>query len=290
MNEILGSIKFIMKKTKFFSFKLLVNERISPLIVLVLFCFREAWVNRFYLRFYKDIPYVTLRDRVEKSKNLSDDFIIKSDGFNKLKEINIVMRGDSLMNHEKEINYNYPTFYVNTYKKMKGDRIIYISGDCTKYEEINSLGLYPSVFIGTGVEKDDGYSCLKNKKYVDIFSTQKKPKLHILHKLGVGQLGSGLASIACLESFSEKVNIYGFDEYFDDYLSNKSFFQCLLSIYKIPAVDYNRMKLISAKFINLYYVGIMIESEKFNIRSFLKDANSQKNLLYKIDTMFSRRS
>jgi hypothetical protein len=294
------SIHFSFKKfiaDIHFSFKyFFIAEVLSPVIVLTLFHLNEIWASKFYLRFYKEIGFVSPFKRVNKTNIFLDDFFTQVEGLASFQEINIVMRGDSVTEFSNNINYKLPTFYVNFYKKGKADKSIYITADGGVYVKMKKLNLYPTILITDTKEieteratfaNDVAYHS-KNSKFLDIFQKDKKIRLCVSHKAGAKQLGSGLGVIACLASTAKKVNVYGHDAYFGNNISNISYFQCLISIYRTPDSSYRRLKLIAEKFLNLYYVKIMLQDEKFNVYSFLGNVDSQAKLFDKIDRMLSK--
>jgi hypothetical protein len=261
-------------------FKLLFNERISPMIVLALFHLNETWVNWFYSRWYKHIGFFSLSDRVEKSNDLLNDFIVKVDGIKDMKEINIIMRGQSFDDNKSDIDYSHPTFCVNIYSKVNEEGVTYITSDSEIYYKMDGLDLHPLILIG-----DNKNSGKENKGLLKSPYLSKSVRLNVLHKRGPRPIGSGLETIICLSTVADKVNVYGFDSYFDNYLEEKTYFECLVSIYKTPGVGYRRLNLIAERLINLYYLNIMSKDTKFNVQSFLSNVDSQSKLFKKINNM-----
>jgi hypothetical protein len=281
-----------MKKYIHFSFENFITERVSPVIVLILFHFNEVLVNKFFFKFYKHVGFIGLHERINKTNNFLDDFSIKTKGLKKNREINIVMRGVSASKVSNNINYKLPTFYVNVYKKGEADESIYISGDSYICEKMKKHKLHPIILVnskleGPGFINSNEY-CLNGSKHPSVFQKNEKLKLYVKHKTGDRPLGSGIMAIACLAKVANKVNIYGYDMYFTSHIDNISYFQCLMSIYKTPNNNYRRLNLMAEKFINLYYIKRIIQDEKFSIYSLLTKTDCQVKLLAKIDRMLCK--
>ncbi|MBT7556398.1 hypothetical protein HN615_05685 [Candidatus Woesearchaeota archaeon] len=260
------------------------DERLSPIMVLILFCINETWVNRFYSKFYKKVGFLSLSSRVKKSSNFLDDFFIEVKGLKNFKEVNLVMRGDSISEYEDEIDYEHITFYLNVYEKGKSNCPIYLTADGSKYLLLKKLNLSPSILIDS-VNPRLKQSYFGDSKCFRSFLSGEDLDLYVSHKSGDLPLGSGLVAIICLASITKKLNIYGIDNYFDDHLNKKSYYQYLMSIYKTPFLSYRRLDLIAEKFINLYYLNKMMDDNRFNIRSFLTSIESHDKINNKIERM-----
>jgi len=275
-----------------FSLENFITERISPIIVLILFHFNEVLVNKFFFKFYKDVGFIGFHERINKTNNLLDDFSIQTKGLKKIREINIVMRGVSASKVSNSINYQLPTFYVNVYKKGEADESIYITGDGDIFMKMKKHNLHPIILVdpdpeGLAFINSNEYR-LKGGEHLSVFQNNEKLRLSVKHKTGDRPLGSGLTAVACLAKVANKVNIYGYDMYFTSHIDKISYFQCLMSIYKTPNNVYRRLDLMAEKFINLHYIKRMIQDEKFSIHSFLTKVDCQVKLLAKIDRMLCK--
>ena len=289
----LDCMYFLIKKIRIFIIRNFIIKGFSPFFVVFSLYVYPPLVNSFVsfikLIFRHELGLLGLNNRLKKTNNPIDDFDIKKNDLKKEDEINIILRGSSLKKYFNEIDFNFKTFYVNFYgdkfvdceKITIQDNIVYTTGDNAAYKKITSEGLFPV------------YNFSQN-------STHKS-------KVKSFSLGSGLVVITALSGTAKKINVYGWDCYFKENLSDMSYFKCLRAIASpaergkggtllkgdgtslIPIKNNCYSKVIPfvfQKIVNIHYASRFIATGRFNIRSNLSGVSSQNKILESIDILF----
>jgi len=280
-------IKRIVISAYNFAIETVLNAWIGPVTVVFLFYFYPSGINYFNkaLRFYRDIGVPYPDKKSLRNYNCLDDFQTNIHGIRSLGEINILLRGESIHEYKDKIDFNLPTFFVNFKRGIldidKKD-IVHITADYTRYNKMIKDNLTPIIFIGRTGDTEGEYCCNNNKH--EIFCKDKNLIADIIHssnQKGVS-FGSGLPSIVALSKLSNKVNIYGWDFYSNDFLEKKSHFQFIGYLLSREKNHGSPLGITIRKLINVYYASCLSKDNKFYIHSYLRNTSDNLNIIKKI--------
>jgi hypothetical protein len=233
-----------------------------------------------------DIPLPIGDERIKETPSVFDDFLVQISGIKKIDEINIVMHGKSLEKYEKSIDYSLPTFYVNFYGhhrskiQQNNSNIINITGDSRVYKIMKGETNKPIIFISMDKSKSSiqpykGSSKIYSKDALICFVSP-------LITLEGMQFGSGLGTIVALKKISNKINIYGWDNYLDKDIRELSLIQYISYLHSIPKSPYyRRLYLMTEKVVNLVYAYRIASNDKIKIYSYLTGISDSKDLYFK---------
>lgn len=233
----------------------------------------------------RNIPLPVGNERIEETSNVFDDFLVQISGIHKMQEINIVMHGESLKRYQDSINYNLPTFYVNFYgvhsSKIKNPKnLINITGDERVYEILKNETDKPVILLSRNklksrLQPHKGRSKIYSKESLEVFISP-------LTNLEGMQFGSGIATIVALKKITNKMNIYGWDNYLTKDIRDLSLIQYICFLYKIPKSPYyRRLYLMTEKIINLVYAYRIASNSNIKIYSYLSGILDRKDLYLK---------
>lgn len=184
------------------------------------------------------------KNRLDLNSDLFDDFLVMYDGDEMMKEVNLIFRGQVT----DKVDKNIPTFFLNPSSELRADGYIdpyyitadggvlaaYLSAEDGRKGYARELPRDRVLFVHTNMMLDK--KVMQNKKLLqeDAFLNGReilrkdiekhwggvdvdiKKRFIVWHKSGIQiNMGSGLASIIAIISVSEKVNIYGWDQYLD---------------------------------------------------------------------------
>ena len=281
-NNYLYEFYYLVKKT----FRQKLIYFLLPLIIKFfpnyLYCFIGSNKKKFrYLPNFKE--------RILKTNNFLNDFVFNDFGFGKFSEVNLIMRGKSFNN--SNINKELPTFFINptNVEIIKGYKNYWI---VTSDYNILARNLGLSGNLNYIFEKDKHRICflisdtnLSNTLLDDQAMNKsnlvkdeikklisKGKKINSLNfellggvsnKFGLNQFqtGSGLCSLISLLNISDKVNVYGWDQYLDKKpLSN--FLGQIKCLYDKKSTTGR----IATNIVNCHYMHRAIRENKLNIK------------------------
>lgn len=191
---------------------------------------------------YRRLPRTN--ERISPSDCCLNDFLFFDFQFTKFDEVNLVLRGSSL-DHRK-INKQLPTFFVNVqdvslvgayanYYLLTGDlrvlarhlgwhgfdhyaegggrhKVCYVAG----MDDLVEINTHSSKFTQSDIVKKIKSRLEQNR--MDVLFTNFQVMGGIKNRFGIRnfQIGSGLAALVALLNLSNKVNVYGWDQYLDN--------------------------------------------------------------------------
>ena len=256
-------------------FTLFFSPRLFPKIIRLAYSFSIR----------RNIPIPIGNERIMESSDVYDDFLVQISGIHKMQEINIVMPGESVKRYQESINYNLPTFYVNFYgdhsSKIKDSKnSINITADERVYEILKKETDKPIIRLSRDKLKSrlqpyKGRSTIYSKELLDTFISP-------LIDLEEIQMGSGLVTIIALKKITNKMNIYGWDNYLTKDIGEMSLIQYIYFLFKIPKSPYyRRLYLMTEKVINLVYAYRLASSSGIKIYSNLSGILDRRDLYLK---------
>ena len=234
----------------------------------------------------------------------------------KLKEINLIARGKSLVHVKEHINFNLPTFFINFYdiendlstKFKERDNFFGVTTDFN-IKKLMKKSYKKTIFIHNGFE-ENGISnfYLKNERnYIDIdndvicntqisenskeiFSILNNSKLLVNFHNNKQQLdiGSALCVLAFFYKISDKINIYGYDHYLTEEISDMNYAKLFCSMFN--ETNENNPKPVVKSFIksliNYFFIEYFESTKKVIVFSFLKKLKNKKYLINQIRKVF----
>jgi hypothetical protein len=287
MVEILvEKVKSIIIKIYNYFILYILKGPIGVFIVLLLFIVNSRLVNYYnkLCSVFTKIGFISPNEKLIKTNNLFDDFVVNIDGLEFYDEINIVIRGKSFQC--PDLNMSIPTFFHQIDNICNIDTPLYTAGDVGTFNKMKKDGKEPIIFFGV-----KGSVVVNEGKYREITVFSKINKNKITSKQKVLSTQSALAAVIGLCAVSKKINIYGWDIEFDDNLGNMSYFQVLkyLSMRgdtRVVGKKYRRsVGGLFSRFINLYYAYRLMELPNVFIHSRLSGVYKHKRLINKIEKM-----
>ena len=205
--------------------------------------------------------------RIKKTLSPIDDFCLIKDISNEIiifDNINIIVRGESF-DRSQIHNFKRPTFLINWHEKVNGDNIYYATADLNELNKFIKNKMYPIYYCTTLWYEDNSMIYSKLNSHQKIFSNSGNKHIFLYHKsnLATPPLGSALASIIMLLMFSNKANIYGWDQYYNSNISEKSYLSTLFGL----CYNYNDRRwgdVIETAIFNLLYASRINELDNIN--------------------------
>ena len=264
--------------------------RVGPLLIIFILHFYPQMLGGFRGVIKKRFAFIEARDKLQKTNNPFDDFHVYTEGINNFEEINIVMRGGSFNKYMEEMDHSLPTFYVNFFEGFDShndglnSNKFHITGDRNVFNKLMLTDSGPVILIAGDNGIHDFYrgNYKKNTKYIDYNIGSNITVVHNSKTQRI-QLGSGLMSVVALYKISTKINIYGWDLYFNEDIESMSYWGILLSLLNRPEKYKCILPLVSEKIINLIYISRIINVKNITIRSFLSNIQKHGALLEKIE-------
>jgi hypothetical protein len=261
---------------------------ISPYVIIFFIHFFPSGVNLYsVLTVFYSGSGILKKHKIKKKSNVIDEFDIYVSGFNDIKEINIIMRGKSTDFFSNDIDYNLPTFCVNFNKIDKiNPNVIYITADNGYYQRMMDKIISPLILIGNGNIKSD--SCNLDSSDSAVFKKNQSCLLTVNYSgyrfYIPGALnkstGSGVLTIIGLSKIAEKINIYGWDFYMDDFVYKKSYIDLLLYFTKPIGSRKSILGYTFYKIINCNYIYRMSTDNRFHIKSFFSNLEEKHKKLF----------
>jgi hypothetical protein len=267
-----------------------IKGEVGFFIVILLFIVNSRLVN-YYNKFcsiFTRMSFISPNEKLTKTKNLFDDFVISIDGIDSYDEVNIVIRGSSFQC--SDLDKSVPTFFHQISNVCNVDNPLYSAGDIGTFNKMKEDGKEPIIFFGSEEE-----ATVESDRYSKVIVTSKINKNKNTIKQKVLSIQSALPVIIGLCIISKKVNVYGWDMYLDDSLKNMSYLQVLKYLAskggtRVTGINYRRRVCsLFARFINLYYAYRLMELPNVFIRSRLSGIDRHKKLINKIENMIYRK-
>ena len=292
-------MNFLFKKLKKFfpinTFFFNIKEEIYYYINYILFIFFPILIPKI-----SGTKFVIKNDlKWKEEKNSENEWFYYKKFKKKYDQINIVFKGVSFKKYEKKIDKNYPTFFVNFYKKPEL-KIYFIGISGKSPQSFNKIGLFPYInFNGSQVSKYSGKPKWKIKQIIKTKKNKVKKfknlindlqKTSIAHKKNFentnGFSGSGIQIIFLIGSLSNKVNIYGWDYYLKTEIQKLNFFSFIRYLFQRDFKNKYQGILRKRRFFetifNIYYASRLTKTNKYKIYSNLKNVNNFPNIIKRI--------
>ncbi len=265
--------------------------------------------------------YPSKKDRWTKNK--FKPFLILNKSKKKFKKINVIAKGSSfdLNDIKKFKDPTFLVGFTNTLR-IKNNDIFYqhehgdnryrgMNKKLKLFQKKNLFYVNTNPFLATELHKDDkilfievlrketdskkyfrpGYQKIKKKlKILNKFNSIKKVKIvenvyknYDLEGKFWAPCGSTVPVIYYLLSVSKKVNIYGWDFYFEKKIKNCNFFSFLKNIYKLEPDTKRSWNHIESCLMNLYFAYILEKRKEISLKGNLSELNCQKKFISKFE-------
>ena len=242
------------------------------------------------------------RQRIDKTNNILNDFIMYDLPNIKFEEINILINGESLNNTKKEIDFNLPTFQINFFEIINDNYSpIFITADGYYFEKFKNLN-YPYFYISPGIKKNNEivpkikkeYNKTNFRSFECNYEHEIKNKLEIIYKHKENllchhksncenlQLGSALTCILFLSKISKKINIFGWDQYLKRPLTFNTFLHYKALFGSANNYRFDIYACFATAIFNFYYSS-RLNKENVNIKSFISSIHVNNSILKKIE-------
>ena len=265
--------------------------------------------------------YPSKKDRWTKNK--FKPFLILNKSKKKFKKINVIAKGSSfdLNDIKKFKDPTFLVGFTNTLR-IKNNDIFYqhehgdyrYKGMNKKLKLFQKKNLYyvnTNPFLATELHKDDkilfikvlrkepdskkyfwpGYQKIKKKlKILNKFNSIKKVKIvenvyknYDIEEKFWAPFGSTVPTIYYLLSVSKRINVYGWDFYFDKKIKNYNFFSFLKNIYKFKPDIKRSWNHIESCLMNLFFAFILEKRKEISLKGNLSELNCQKKFISKFE-------
>jgi hypothetical protein len=265
--------------------------------------------------------YPSKKDRWTKNK--FNPFIILNKGKKNFKKVNLIVKGSSFdLNRLKNFkDPTFLTGFTNTLR-IKNNNIFYqhehgdfrykgMNKHLKLFQKKNLRYITANPFLALELHKNDkilfmkvlrkesdskryfwpGYEKIKKKlKIFNKFKSIKKVKIveNIYKNYDTEQKlwapsGSTVPAIYYLLSVSKKINVYGWDFYFDKKVNNHNFFSFLKNIYKFQHDTKRSWNHIESCLMNLYFAYILEKRKEISLKGNLSGLKSQKRFIRKFE-------
>ena len=245
-------------------------------------------------------------ERIKKTNNVLDDYVIVDDGGFHADEVNLIMRGDSFDLARSNIRDNI--YFVNAlilkdpkkneWDHYKSERKLYIAEfpityvsagkDVLEYIKNNVPILYVERFenMNGNLVRTDPID-LRNKVKEYCTDREDSHVIKLYHKSGCTTLrpGSGLIAALAIAKLTEQLNVYGWDFYMDLSPVFLKHFQALKLFYN-EKIKHNRDRFFEMSIIHWLYASRLRELNHVNINGHLNDVDTHSNLIKKINRVF----
>ena len=231
--------------------------------------------------------------------NPEDDFYYKKKQKKIYKEINIILRGDSIKKNIKKIDFSLPTFQVNFPKKLiKKYNPIHVTTDSNIQNVIIKKTKGPSIFFRQGtILKKKIILEKENKIYLDQKKKSSKvnlKKLSAINKLfcisrnGM-MLGSAIISIMILGRLASKINVYGWDYFQNEEIDKFNYIQLLFLLN--PQNEHikgsrTQSRAYHESMYTWYYTYRLTKLKKYNVVSALANIKKKNKIIKKIEKAY----
>ncbi len=287
LNKIIKSI-FINIHNYFILY--ILKGGVGTFTIVLLFIINSRLVNYYnkLCSIFMKIGFISPNDKLIKTNNLFDDFIIHTNNIGFYNEVNIVIRGKSFQC--SDLDMSIPTFLHQIDNICNVDSPSYTAGDVVTFEKMKEDGKEPIIFFGA-----KGMVSTDDDSYKEVNVDSKLNKNKIISKQRFLDAQSALPTIIGLCSVSKKINIYGWDMALDDNLKNMSYLQVLKYLTmrvetRVAGVKYRTsISFLFSKFINLYYAYRLMKLPNVFIYSRLSGVYKHKRLISKIESMIYHR-
>ena len=300
-NNLKTTLKFLLPKhlVRFISY--IKNYFLWKCALLAVFYCKPEFLFLLYkLRDKNLIKYVIAPDkRLVKPKHYSEDFDFLYSGEYLFEEINVVMRGKSF-NSSAPIDESLLSFLVNWQQVDSRFSLgIGITADSEVYKEMQILGISPLLMVNPDFNplQEDEVSIntsfptanseiepgkiekFKHTQFSQFLSEDKLEQLQrclvFSRKLKAPQLsmGSGLCVIMALSRVAKNINIYGWDEYINESIEDRSHLRVLWSLggnqsLRSPIALFKKF---CSQLLVWNYVNMLINEKRFKISSHLSN-------------------
>lgn len=290
----------------------LIIDRISFFLALIIFHFFPKYLYLLYCNGKHGKYIINSKQRWVFNQNIENDWIFNKKPKKIFDEINIIGKGNSIHDYLTKINPELPTFQVNVYEKLPlninymGLAFTWLQAEKNAIrEKLFEKGLYTTIVCRTG---DVSYVKTENVSWTKKGGVYTKPgtkinsetmsKINELCDYGVTHIryysgfgfpsGHVLCAIILLGALSNKVNIYGWDQYLEKNLNSYNYWEALfaLSGSKRKLYGPNLKVGLASSLVNWYYASKLSELPKYQIHSRLTSINHQKKILEKINKVF----
>jgi hypothetical protein len=247
-------------------------------------------------------------ERIKKTNNVLDDYVIVDDGGFHADEVNLIMRGDSFDLARSNIRDNI--YFVNAlilkdpkkneWDHYKSERKLYIAEfpityvsagkDVLEYIKNNIPILYVEEIlnINGAIVRTDPID-LRNKVKEYCASREDSHVIKLYHKSGCTTLnaGSGLIATLALAKLTKQLNVYGWDyhlEFSPAFLSGYKLFRMLFNEKMYKA---HKHRMYGMGLIHLLYLSRFKELDNVNIiGGYVSDINYNLRLIKNISRIF----
>jgi hypothetical protein len=255
------------------------------------------------------------------SKDKFKPFIILDKGKKNFKKVNLISKGSSF-NLNRLKNFKDPTFLVGFTDtlRIKNNNIFYkhehfrykgMNKNLKLFQKKNIHYINTNPLLAPELHTDDkilfikvlrkeadskkyfwpGYQKIKKKlKILNKFKSIKKIKIveNVYKNYDIEQklwapFGSTVPAIYYLLSVSKRVNVYGWDFYFDKKVKNCNFFSFLKNIYKFQPDTKRSWNHIESCLMNLYFAYILEKRKEISLKGNLSGLKSQKKFISKFE-------
>ena len=237
-------------------------------------------------------------EKLSLKNNLEDNFHYKKQ--KKIyKEINIILRGESIKKNITKINFNLPTFQVNFPKQLvKKYNPIHLTTDGGIYYLLVKKTKGPVILFRQSCALKKKLNLEKeNKLYINPKKKISKinlKKLNTINKLFCASkdgmmLGSAIISIIILGGLASRVNVYGWDYFQDEEIDKFSYFKLLFLLN--PKNDHikgdrTQSRVYHESMYTWYYAYRLSLQKKYNIISFLSNIKKKIKIIKKIEKAY----
>jgi len=257
-------------------------------------------------------------ERIKKTSNMLDDYVIVDDGGFHADEVNLIMRGDSfdldttnirknvyfvnpiIMKDRKKSDLEYYGSIRASSKKYKAERILYkpnfpityvsAGNKVLEYIKNNIPILYVEEIlnINGAIVRTDPID-LRNKVKEYCASREDSHVIKLYHKSGCTTLnaGSGLIATLALAKLTKQLNVYGWDyhlEFSPAFLSGYKLFRMLFNEKMYKA---HKHRMYGMGLIHLLYLSRFKELDNVNIiGGYVSDINYNLRLIKNISRIF----
>ena len=231
-----------------------------------------------------NIPFNLLKSKCSKIK--------------KIKEINVVARGDSfdIKNLEK---LDGPIFLVSFWSpiKISNSRITYVIGRKKVVKLLKEMGKKVLSVEVYGIGKDgEPYPLDRHwgtTSFLDLFDDRYCFRISVAENVYLPPLlppqahwtpiGSFLPALCALSFFAEKINIYGWDFYLESSPSEMSYWQLFFNLYKYKPDCRRSKNHFESALINFYYGYKLSMHPNINNYGYLGQLGKHKKLIKRIE-------
>ena len=250
--------------------------------------------HAYLFSYMKRLPFP--RQRVQKTENPLDDFIITEDPRSSKmvfeEKVNIVMRGSSFKQKELK-KLTGKTFLVNWPEKIDNLNAVYATGDQGDLLAMIGKGMTPLLLVHGMNSEGKVYPLIPEVEKYIIDGTVKM--VNVYHSASAG-MSSGLGVIVVLTKFVHQMDIYGFDQYQEKDLGAMSYWEAMFALQQFsyggpqaallpsilpPVNDIPERAICSWHYVHRFNAIPWIRNH-----GFLANISKHKGLTYSLDQVF----